>query len=92
MHSYRHAVSMEGYQAWEVIENYQGRVVVKVPGGEWQTILNGSVKQLIWDPIEGRTLLIALEDGSLYAASYPDFTPRLMGSLGGRMDQVIWLP
>jgi hypothetical protein len=90
--SYDPAVSRDGYQAWEVIENQRGRVVVKVPGGEWQTILDGSVKHLIWDPIEGRTLLIALQDGSLYAASYPDFTPRLMGNLGGIVDQAISLP
>ncbi len=90
--SFNPAASKEGYQAWEVIENQRGRVVVKVPGSEWQTVLNGSVTQLIWDPIEGRTLLIALRDGSLYAASYPDFTPRLMGNLGGIVDQAIWLP
>ena len=90
--SFNPAVSKDGYQAWEVIENQRGRVVVKVPGGEWQTILDGLVAHLIWDPIEGRTLLIALQDGSLYAASYPDFTPRLMGNLGGIVDQAIWLP
>jgi hypothetical protein len=90
--SFNPAFSKNGYQAWEIIENYQGRVVVKEPGGEWQTVLNGFVRQLIWDPIEGRTLLIALDDGSLYAASYPDFTPRLMGNLGGSINQAIWLP
>lgn len=90
--SFNPAVSKDGYQAWEVIENQRGRVVVKVPGGEWQTVLKGLVKHLIWDPIEGRTLLIALQDGSLYVASYPDFTPRLMGNLGGIVDQAIWLP
>jgi hypothetical protein len=90
--SYNPAVSKDGYQAWEVIENQKGRVVVKVPKGEWRTILNGSVEQLIWDPIEGRALLIALQDGSLYAASYPDFTPRLMGNVGGNVDQAIWVP
>jgi hypothetical protein len=90
--SYEPAVSKNGYQAWEVIENYQGRVMVKVPGAEWQSILDGFVKQLIWDPGNGETLLIALEDGSLYAASYPDFTPHLMGNLGSNIDQAIWLP
>jgi hypothetical protein len=89
--SYKPAVSMAGYQAWEVIENYQGRVMVRIPGEEWKTILNGSVNQMIWDPVSGRTLLIALEDGSLYAASYPDFSPRLMGNLGS-IDEAIWLP
>ncbi|HEX7620715.1 MAG TPA: hypothetical protein VF359_05895, partial [Anaerolineales bacterium] len=76
--SFEPAGSKEGYQAWEVIENYQGRVEVKAPGSEWKTVLNYSVRQLIWDPIDGRTLLIALGDGSLYSASYPDFTPHLI--------------
>jgi hypothetical protein len=90
------AVSKKGYQAWEVIENKAWSVVVKVPGKDWQTILNGRVgqligSQLIWDPLDGRTLLIASENGSLYAASYPDFTPREMGNVGS-IDQAIWLP
>lgn len=89
--SYHPAVSKEGYQAWQVIENYQGRVMVKIPGGDWQTILNGIVNQIIWDPIEGKTVLMAMEDGSLYAASFPNLTPRLMGNLGN-VDQAIWLP
>jgi hypothetical protein len=50
------------------------------------------VAGLIWDPAQGRTLLIALADGSLYAATYPDFSPSLMGNLGENIDQVIWLP
>jgi hypothetical protein len=86
------AVSKEGYQAWEVIENQIGRVVVSVLNGDWQTILNGSIDELIWDPVDGKTLLIALEDGSLYAAAYPDFAPSLMGSLGDGVNQVIWSP
>jgi hypothetical protein len=90
--SYQPAISKNGYQAWEVIENQQGRVEVKVPGGDWHTIMKGLVDELIWDPITGDTLLIALEDGSLYAASYPDFAPRLMGDLGGIVNQAIWLP
>ena len=57
-----------GYQAWEVIENQQGRVEVKVPDSDWHTIMNGLVDELIWDPIAGDTLLITLQDGSLYAA------------------------
>lgn len=90
--SYDPAVSIKGYQAWEVIENREGRVMLKIPGSDWQTVMNGSVRQLIWDPISGETLLIALKDGSLYAASFPDFTPRLMGNLGGIVDQAIWMP
>ncbi len=90
--SYQQAISKNGYQAWEVIENNQARVVVKIPGGEWQTVFTGYVKQLIWDPINGRTLLITLRDGSLIAAYYPDFTTREMGSLGGSIDQAVWLP
>jgi hypothetical protein len=89
--SYQPAVSQKGYQAWEVIENQQGRVEVKVPGADWQKILDGSIEQLIWDPVNGETLLIVLKDGSLYAASYPDFTPREMGKVEG-VNQVVWLP
>jgi hypothetical protein len=82
-------VSKEGYQAWEVIENQDMRVVVKVPGRDWQTIFNG-LSPLIWDPLDGITLLIASQ-GSLYAASYPDFTPRYLGAMGP-INQAIWLP
>jgi hypothetical protein len=90
--SFLPALSRDGYQAWEVIENQKGSVSVKIPGGDWQTILNGAVEQLIWDPLEGKTLLIALQDGSLYAASYPSFGPRLMGNVGSNVDQAIWVP
>ena len=86
--SFDPAISKEGYQAW--ITN--GQVVVKAHGGEWQTILDQPVAELIWDPINGNTLLIARQDGFLIAASYPDFTLRTMGDLGGSMDQAIWLP
>jgi hypothetical protein len=89
--SFEPAISQKGYEAWEVIENQRGRVEVKVPGADWQTILDGSVEELIWDPASGETLLIVLRDGSLYAASYPDFTPRPMGNVPGA-SQVIWLP
>jgi hypothetical protein len=90
--SYQPAISPKGYQAWEVIENQQGRVEVKLPGGDWSAIMKGLVDELIWNPITGNTLLIALQDGSLYAASALDFTPRLMGNLGGRTSQAIWIP
>jgi len=91
--SYHPAVSKQGFQAWEVIENTQGRVVVKAGSQEWQVILeNISVAGLIWDPIQGDTLIIALQDGSLYSATYPDFTPRLQGNLGARIQQAVWVP
>ncbi len=90
--SYEPAISKDGWQVWEVIQNQQGRVVVRVGGGDWQTILNGLVSGLIWDPALGTTLLVALQDGSLYAATYPDFSPRLMGSLGENVSQIIWSP
>ncbi len=90
--SFDPAVSMNGYQAWEVIENQVGRVVVKSSAADWQTILDGFVSQMIWDPIDGKTLLIVLDDGSLYSAAFPDFTTRLMGSVGGSIDQAMWLP
>ncbi|HET9588826.1 MAG TPA: hypothetical protein VFO91_08560 [Anaerolineales bacterium] len=89
--SFEPAVSQKGYEAWEVIENQKGRVEVRVPGADWQTILDGSVEELIWDPATGETLLIVLRDGSLYAASHPDFAPRQVGNVDG-VRQMIWLP
>ena len=91
-HSFHPAVSKHGYEAWEVIENTLGRVVVRADGGEWREILQTDVAQLVWDPAAGKTLLIAARDGTLYAATAPDFTPRVMGSLGGSVDQAIWVP
>jgi hypothetical protein len=88
--SFHPAISHNDYQAWEVIENQQGRVVVKVPGRDWQTVLEGDVEELAWNPVSNETLLIVLRDGSLYAAQYPDFTPRLMGNVEG-VNQ-IWVP
>jgi len=90
--SFHPAVSMKGYEAWEVIEDTQGRVVVRVAGGDWRQILQTDVAQLVWDPTSGETLLIATRDGTLYAATAPDFTPRVMGDLGGSVDQAIWVP
>ncbi len=91
--SFHPAISKQGFQAWEVIENFQGRVVVKDTTRDWRTILeNISVAGLIWDPINGDTLLIALQDGSLYSAAYPDFTPRMQGNLGARIQQAVWVP
>ncbi|HET9914890.1 MAG TPA: hypothetical protein VFQ13_23575, partial [Anaerolineales bacterium] len=73
--SFHPAVSYNDYQAWEVIENRQGRVVVKVPGADWQTVIEGDVEALAWNPVFAETLTIVLKDGSLYVASAPDFTP-----------------
>lgn len=88
--SFHPAISFNGYQAWEVIENQQGRVVVKVPGADWQTVLEGDVQVLAWNPVSAETLTIVLKDGSLYVASSPDFTPQLMGKVEG-VNQ-IWVP
>ncbi len=89
--SFEPAVSQKGYQAWEVIENFEGRVEVKIPESDWQTIFKGLVDHMIWDPVSGETLLIVQEGGVLYAASYPDFTPRKLGDVPG-VNQMIWLP
>jgi hypothetical protein len=88
--SFHPAISFNDYQAWEVIENQQGRVVVKVPGGDWQSILDGDVEALAWNPMTPETLTIVLKDGSLYTASYPDFAPQWMGKVEG-VNQ-IWVP
>ena len=90
--SFNPAVSPAGYQAWEVIQNQAGRVVVKAPEGDWQTIWEGSVSNLIWDPVDGQTLLIVGQDGAVYAATYPDFEPQLRGSVGSQGAQMAWVP
>jgi len=88
--SFHPTISYDGYQAWEVIENGQGRVVVKVPGGDWQTVLEGDVAALAWNVMSSETLTIVLKDGSLLTASAPDFTPQPMGKMEG-VNQ-IWVP
>ena len=90
--SFSPAVSITRSQAWKVIQNRQGRVEVRTAGGDWQTVMQGIAAQLIWDPVYGNTLLIVLENGELYAATDPAFTPQLMGSLGGRIDQAVVVP
>ena len=88
--SFHPAISFKDYQAWEVIENQQGRVVVRVPGVDWQTVLEGDVEAMAWNPVSPETLTILLNDGSLYTASSQDFTPQLMGKMEG-VNQ-IWVP
>ncbi len=90
--SFEPAISKKGFEAWEVIENTQGRAVVREPEGDWREILRVDAAELLWDPLSGETLLIAAQDGRLYAASAPDFIPRVMGDLGGSVDQGIWVP
>lgn len=90
--SYHPALSTQGFEAWEVIENQQGRVVVRSPGEDSRTILETDVATMVWDPAAGSTLLIAAQDGILYAASAPDFEPRLVGDLGSRVSQAAWVP
>ncbi len=90
--SYHPAISKAGYQAWQVIQNQKGRTEIKVAGGDWQTISTGIVDQLLWDPVNGKTLLIVMDDGTLYSAAYPDFTPVKMGKMDRAVSQAIWIP
>jgi hypothetical protein len=90
--SYKPAISKSGREAWEVIENRIHRVKVKFPDGTWHAILEGNVGAMVWDPVKGDSLLIALEDGSLYAAYAPDFVPREMGSMGSAIRRAAWVP
>ncbi|MGD0173974.1 MAG: hypothetical protein ABSC61_06020 [Anaerolineales bacterium] len=90
--SYQPAVSKSGNQAWDVIENRIHRVKVKFPDGTWHAILEGNVGAMVWNPLESNTLLIALENGSLYAASAPDFAPREMGSMNAVIRRAAWVP
>jgi hypothetical protein len=89
--SFEPAISLLGFEAWEVIENQQGRVMVRIPGRDWRNILDGQVDELIWDPVTGNTLVIALADGTLYKASAPDFVPEQIGILDGGVNQAIWV-
>ncbi len=88
--SYLSAISTQGYQAWYVIQDRMGRVVVNIGDGEWLTVIEGHASQLLWDPLEGKTLIIALEDGGLYAATFPDFVPMKTGMLDGKVNQAVW--
>jgi len=88
--SFQPAISDRDVQAWEVIENQQGRVVVKVPGGDWQTVLEGDVAALAWNVMASETLTIVLKDGSLYTASAPGFNAQVMGAVEA-VNQ-IWVP
>ena len=90
--SYHPAISKNGYQAWEVIENRIGRIEVKVPEEDWQKIAEGFfVDALIWDPVNGDKLIIASEDGVIYRAQYPNFAMKKMGSIDGYVSEIIWL-
>jgi hypothetical protein len=90
--SFSPAVSTSGFEAWEVVENRIHRVKIKFPDGTWHAILEGNVGAMVWDPAEGNVLLIALEDGSVYSTSAPDFTATMIGNLGGPYYQAIWIP
>jgi hypothetical protein len=90
--SYEPAVSLAGYEAWEIIQRPADRVVVRAGGGAWREIMEVEVAELLWDPLSGETLVIAARDGTLYAATAPDFVPRVMGDLAGAVDQAIWVP
>jgi hypothetical protein len=89
--SYLPAVSRSGRQAWKVVQNHRSRVVVRMPDGQWRTILEGNASAILWDQLAGDTLLIALEDGALYSAAAPEFTPQLTGRLTGAVDQTAWI-
>lgn len=89
--SFHPAVSENGDQAWLVIENQTGRVMLKSPGSDWRKIMDGLVQVLLWGPAGGKTLLMVMDDGALVSASAPDFAPRRMGSMPGAR-QAMWLP
>jgi hypothetical protein len=90
--SYHPAVSINGYTAWEVIENRQGRVVVSTDSQNWMDIETGLIDDLLWDPVNGNTLFIALEDGTIYTATYPEFSPMPAGNIPGGIRQMITTP
>jgi hypothetical protein len=88
--SYHPAISKKGNQAWEVIAEHRSRLMVRTSGGDWRTVLEEKIGAMLWDPLTGETLLIALENGELYTATAPDFTPRKTGDLIGPIEQAAW--
>lgn len=90
--SYHPVISRKGYQAWEVIENQQGRLMISTNGHDWITQQTGFIDDLLWDQLNGDTLFIALDNGTIYTALYPEFIPRIVGNIPSRIRQMIWLP
>jgi hypothetical protein len=84
------AVSMQGWVAWLELVDQAHQVAVGRPGEE-PTILEIALGAMIWDPVDGSTLL-GVSGGTVYAATAPDFSLRTMGELGDGADQAIWLP
>ncbi len=90
--SYHPAISTNGFTAWEVIENRQGRVVVSTDSLNWMDIETGLIDGLLWDPVNGNTLIMAVDDGTIYTATFPEFSPMPAGNIPGGIRQMIWTP
>lgn len=85
------AVSRQGYVAWlEMVGQLEWQVQVGRPG-EVMQVIDLPLGALIWDPVEGTTL-VGSTGGMVYAASAPDFAVRAVGELGDGADQAIWVP
>ena len=65
--------------------------MVRQGAGAWMKIAGGIVDNLLWDPIRGDTLLTGMQDGSIYRAQALGFEVELIGELGGRIRQSIWI-
>lgn len=90
--SYHPTISTKGYQAWEVIENRQGRVMITTDNLNWIDLQTGLIDDLLWDPLNGDTLFIVLNDGTFYTAMYPEFSLIPAGNIPGGVRQMVWLP
>ena len=85
------AVSPQGYLAWlEMVGQQEWQVQIGRPLDGMQ-VIDLPLGALIWDPIEGTTL-VGSTGGTVYAASAPDFIPRQVGELGDGAEQAIWVP
>lgn len=85
------AVSRQGYVAWlEMVGQQEWQVQVGRPLDGMQ-VIDLPLGALIWDPIEGTTL-VGSAGGKVYAASAPDFRVREVGELGDGAEQAIWVP
>lgn len=85
------SISKLGYEAWKIYQDQEATVVVKVPGGDWETIMTEKADTLIWDPISGDTLLITSTDGRLYRATAPEFVLEQVGEFGKSVKESGWI-
>lgn len=87
---YEPAVSTTGRVAWKAVDPSASVIEIARPG-EAPVVVDLHPEAMIWDPRGDEILLVAADDGGLYALSAPDFVPRRVGTFDGRPDEAIWV-